>query len=376
VIESVDKTDVRHTRICHVISGDLWGGAEAQALTLIRALADHADVCVVVFNRGELCSRVEESGIPVDLADEKIRGIAGLLRCVHSILGKRRPHLVHVHGFKENLVAGIAARLRGIPIVRTHHGRGMIGAGKRHTYIERLNAAFLTDGLIAVSRDLAEFLRLSGISLRNLHVIRNGVAFPDGDHRSAPETDAASPAEPGFTIGTVGRLVPVKNHKRLLEAFKRIHDEIDAARLIIVGDGPLAGELETLAAELGISSQVLFAGFQRDVRQYLRRLDVFVLSSLHEGVPISLLEAMSMGTPVVSTWVGGVPEVITDGCNGLLVESDDAEALAAAVRRIAADRRFAKMLADNARSTLSGELSFDHCLASTIALYNGMVLKQ
>jgi glycosyltransferase involved in cell wall biosynthesis len=332
------------------------------------------DVRVVAFNRGELYSRIEQSGIPIELADEKTRGLAGLVGRLHSIFGKWRPQLVHVHGFKENLAAGIAARLRGIPVVRTHHGRGMIGAGQRHTYVERFNAAFLTDGLIAVSKDLADFLRQSGLSLRNLHIIRNGIALSAGDPDAA--AGGAPPrSKQGFTVGTVGRLVAVKNHKCLLQAFKRIHDAIDSARLIIVGDGPLAGQLESQAAELGISEYVLFAGFQRDVAHYLRGLDVFVLSSLHEGVPISLLEAMSMGVPVVCTRVGGIPEVITDGHNGMLVDSDDAESLSAAMKKIAADRNLAARLAENARSTVTGELSFDSCLASTISLYRAMVLK-
>lgn len=370
-----DEGDVHHIRICHVISGDLWGGAEAQALALMQRLAEHAEVCAVVFNRGALCSRIEESGIPVEVADESALGLGGLIRRLHRILGKRRPHLVHVHGFKENLVAGTAARLRGIPVVRTHHGRGMIGAGKRHTYIERFNAAFLTDGLIAVSKDLADFLRDSGLSLKNLHVIRNGIVLPAEDRRVTVPTDAMPAAERSFTIGTVGRLVSVKNHKGLLDAFKRVHDEIEAARLIIVGDGPLTAQLQSQAAQLGISSQVLFAGFQRDVSDYLRRMDVFVLSSLHEGVPISLLEAMSMQIPVVCTRVGGIPEVIADNQNGMLVDSGDAASLAAALTKIAADPSLARRLAENARSTVTGELSFERCLASTITLYRAMVLK-
>jgi glycosyltransferase involved in cell wall biosynthesis len=375
VLVSPDKPDVRHIRICHVISGDLWGGAEAQATALIQRLAEHADVCVIVFNRGELSSRIEKLGIPVDLADERAFGFAGLIRQVHSTFRKRRPHLVHVHGFKENLVSGIAARLYGIRIVRTHHGRGMIGVGKRHTHIERLNAAFLTDGLIAVSKDLAEFLRLSRLSLRNLHIIRNGIELSaKGNGRVAEKSDMPQEGRT-FTVGTVGRLVAVKNHKCLLQAFKSIQQEIDTARLVIVGEGPLAAQLESLATELGISGKVLFTGFQREVGQYLRSLDLFVLSSLHEGVPMSLLEAMSMEIPVVCTRVGGIPEVITHNHNGILVESDDAESLSAAVKKIEADRGFAKRLADNALATVTGELSFDSCLASTISLYSGMVHK-
>ena len=118
----IENTNVRHVTICHVISGDLWGGAEAQATALIAGLASHVNVCVIVFNRGELCSRIERSGIAIDVADESTLGFVGMVRRIHGILGHRRPDVVHVHGFKENLIAGIAARMRGIGVVRTHHG--------------------------------------------------------------------------------------------------------------------------------------------------------------------------------------------------------------------------------------------------------------
>jgi glycosyltransferase involved in cell wall biosynthesis len=249
----------------------------------------------------------------------------------------------------------------------------MIGAGKVYAGIERFSAAFLTDGLISVSEDLAEFLRLSRISLKHLRVIRNGIDLSAAI--SAPALNSEPQASGGVTIGTVGRLVGVKNQRCLLMAFRIILDQIGTARLIIVGDGPLGDELKLMASELGISDHVLFAGFQRNVSACIRGLDVFVLSSLHEGVPISLLEAMSMGIPVVCTRVGGIPEVITHNHNGLLVEPDDANSLAAAVMRISADSAFARMLAKNARSTLLNELSLESCLAGTISLYRETVLK-
>jgi glycosyltransferase involved in cell wall biosynthesis len=371
VVVTKNRADVSHITICHVISGDLWGGAEAQAAALIGGLADRTRVCVIVFNRGELCLRLEASNVAVDVADETALGFMGLIRRVHAILGKRRPSLVHVHGFKENLVAGMAARLRGIPIVRTHHGRGMVGVSLSHTCIERFNARFLTDRLIAVSKDLAAFLRSRGLSMRKLRVILNGISLQTA--QAEGEIDNRAPVQRPFTIGTVGRLVGVKNHRCLLDAFRRFRDKFGMGRLILIGDGPLASQLQLLAAEMGISNDVVFTGFQRDVGEHLRRLDLFVLSSLHEGVPISLLEAMTMGIPVISTRVGGIPEVLTDNHNGLLVESDDAEALSAAMIKVATDPKLGQRLAENARSAVANEFSFERCLSNTISLYSETV---
>lgn len=366
---------VRRITVCHVISGDLWGGAEAQAAALMAKSVNAVDVCAITFNRGELLSRLEGAGIRVELADERHLGLAHLVRCVHAMLKRWRPDVVHVHGFKENLIAGIAARRLRIHIIRTHHGRGMIGVRWLHTWVERLNAAYLADGLISVSRELAEFLRRNGISLKHLHVIRNGIELSAAEMNAPASEFRESPGLQSFTVGTVGRLVGVKNHRCLLRAFRLVLDQIDNARLVIVGDGPLAGELKSLAAELGISERVLFAGFQRNVDSYIRALDVFVLSSLHEGVPISLLEAMGLGIPVVCTRVGGIPEVIAHNQNGLLVESDDATSLAAAVVKIAADKAFAHTLVENARLSLTNELSFENSLAGTISLYRETVSK-
>lgn len=371
--EAKDKAQSRPLAVCHVISGDLWGGAEAQAAALIRGLAERAGVSAIVFNRGELCTRLEKASIAVDVADESTFNAVKLVQRVHAILQHRRPDLIHVHGFKENLIAGVAARLCGIPIVRTHHGRGMVGVSRRHTYIERLNARFLTDRLIAVSKDLAEFLRARRISLRNLRVILNGIS---SEVWKAAKAGVELPREDrAFTIGTVGRLVAVKNHKCMLEAFRLFRNEVSMGRLVLIGEGPLAAHLQSLAEKLGIASEIEFTGFQRDVAEHLRRLDVFVLSSLHEGVPISLLEAMAMGIPVVCTRVGGIPEVIVDDQNGLLVDSDDARALSIALRKIATDRTLAQRLVDNARATVANELSFERCLANTISLYSELVAK-
>lgn len=372
---SASTISLRDATVCHVISGDLWGGAEAQALGLMQGLSEHAHVCAIVFNRDKLYASIEQSGMPVDLSDEQALGFAALISRTRSILKQRRPDIVHVHGFKENLVAGIAARLLGIPVVRTHHGRGMVGVKRRYSHIERLNAALLTDSTIAVSEELAKFLRARGLPLRNLQIIRNGIDSGSGHHQAPSTKSSDGPQARPFTVGTVGRLVTVKNHKCLLDAFKITCERIDPARLIIVGDGPLAGPLAEHAAKLGMTDKVVFAGFRPDVSDCLSSLDVFVLSSFHEGIPMSLLEAMSMDIPVVCTRVGGIPEVITDQYNGLLADSNDAMSLAAAMTRIASDRGLAQRLAANARATVSGELSFTRCLASTISLYRGMLSK-
>jgi len=327
-----------------------------------------------LFNHGELYSRLERSRVEVDVADEATLGLLSLVRRMCAIFRKWRPDLIHVHGFKENLIAGLAARMVGIPVIRTHHGRGMIGANRRYTYIERFSAAVLTDMLIAVSNDLAEFLRLNGVSPGKLRVVWNGIRCRPEPARQAEASGGSRSMRP-FTIGTVGRLVAVKNQVQLLDAFKIVSEEVTAARLVIVGDGPLEAHLKDHATRLGISDRVLFAGFQKDVSSYLEEWDVFVLCSLHEGVPLSLLEAMRMGTPAVCTRVGGIPEVIKDRCNGLLVAANDAKTLSMAIVELSANSSLARQLATNAMATLREEFSLDRCVADTVSLYRDIALK-
>jgi L-malate glycosyltransferase len=328
-------------RILHIISGDTWAGAEAQALSLVRTLAARpsVDLQVVTLNDGVLCRGLRDAQVHVVTVDEARHGIPALIRATGRLIASFRPDVVHGHGLKENLVGGTAARVAGAKVVRTHHGKGLVGAAARYDVVERLNAAFLTDKLIAVSDDLRSVLVSHGLPGRKMVVVRNGVAAltpsPPAETRKRKAQLGIPPD--AVVVGTTGRCVPVKNQSGFLEAARLVHQARPDAWFVIVGDGPLRPALQSQAAALQIAGNVVFCGFREDAPRLAEAFDVFALPSLHEGIPMALLEAMGLGTPVVATAVGGVPEVVKHRQNGVLVPPNDAAALARACLEVIED---------------------------------------
>ncbi len=360
--------------ILHIISGDLWAGAEVQAHTLIHAFAklNSFNMHIITFNEGILTVKLRGEGIPVTVLDEKKQSMISLTSGCFQVMRIFQPDIVHTHGFKENFIGGIAARLSGNrAVIRTHHGKGMIGAALRYNMIECFNARVLTDELIAVSYELKDFLKGFGLPVGKITVIHNGIEMCNSVNVmkvNALRLELGIP-DNAKIIGTVGRLVPIKDHKTLLSGAKLILESEPHTRFMIVGDGPLMGELEQQAHELGISPHVCFTGFREDVCDLLDIFDVFCLTSIHEGTPMALLEAMSLGKPIVATRVGGVSEIIDDNGSGLLIDSGNARSFADACIKILRDRNLSASLSEQAVSAVKGRFLLDVTVRLTQDIY-------
>jgi glycosyltransferase involved in cell wall biosynthesis len=260
---------------------------------------------------------------------------------VYRLIREYRPHVVHTHTAKAGFIGRVAARLAGVPvIVHTFHGHvfaGYFGPTKTRFYItlERL-AARITDNIITLTdslrRELAETYRITRKS--RMTVLPLGLdldAFASVDRK--PGTFLAHwniPADVSV-IGIVGRLTGVKNHPLFLEAARLIREQRPDTRFIIVGDGEERESLERLVDQMGLREAVTFTGWQQHTSHIYADLDVKVITSLNEGTPVTLIEALAAGCPVVSTDVGGVGELLDGGTYGRLVPSGDAQAVAAAV---------------------------------------------
>jgi len=170
-----------------------------------------------------------------------------------------------------------------------------------------------------------------------VHVIHNGIDL-DKPVQARHEIRHALALGDRPTVGIVARLAPVKNHDLLLRAWKRLLEVVPEAVLLVIGDGSQAQRLEGLRQDLALGNSVRFLGFRNDVSELLQALDVFVLCSLSEGLSLTLLEASSMGIPIVATDVGGNPEVVKDGMNGILVASESEIELANSLARLLQDR--------------------------------------
>ncbi|MCC6443327.1 MAG: glycosyltransferase family 4 protein [Armatimonadetes bacterium] len=220
------------------------------------------------------------------------------------------------------------------------------------------------DRIIVPSQYLKRFVVNWGFPDEKCTVIYNAVGRKEmSELEPAGEKEAEAQSSNLFRLITVGRLIALRNVNLILEAIARLPN----TSLTIVGDGPCRGEWEEMAVRLNVGNRVTFAGALpvADVHTLLRKHDLFVLASSHEGLPHSVLEAMQCGLPVLTTRVGGTPELVQDNVNGLLVPSDDATALWEALRKMVADEKLRQRLVDGGRETIRCRFAPDHMVART-----------
>ena len=330
-------------RVCHVASGDLWAGAEAQIAVLLEDLSRFADlqVSAVVLNRGKLSTTLASKNIPVAIFDETSLNSARLFKVFYSHFKGLRPDIVHTHRYKENILASVAARFASVPVaIQTVHGlqerlpRWRQLRMDAYASMNRAVARWTGESIIAVSAEIADVMKRA-LPRNHVVYVPNGIdtaKVKPSANAAIKRQELGLPAE-AIVIGTVCRLVPVKRMEFLLEAFARLRAELPHVllRLVIVGDGPRRSTLEAQAKRLKIDQQTLFVGERQDVYDLINSFDIYALSSLHEGIPMALLEAMVLGRPVVATRVGGIPEVLSDA-EAKLVSVEDVAAFKEALK--------------------------------------------
>jgi len=288
------------------------------------------------------------------LAPRDVIALAKMIRLVRLV----RPHVVHTHTAKAGFLGRVAARAAGVPVVlHTYHGHVLSGYyGRLRTtglrVMER-GLAQITDRLITVSDRVRDDLVKFGVApVERFTVVPLGLdlapMFDSAAHRGVLRRELEVPDHVPV-IGIIGRLFPVKNHRLFLDAAARVAERHPEARFLVVGDGPLRTDLEQHARKIGLAGRVIFTGWRHDLPVIYEGLDLLVVSSVNEGTPVSAIEAMAAGCPVVATRVGGLPDLVDDGRTGQLVPPGDAEVLAHAISTLVADRTQAARLADAAR---------------------------
>jgi lipopolysaccharide/colanic/teichoic acid biosynthesis glycosyltransferase/glycosyltransferase involved in cell wall biosynthesis len=333
-----------------------------------------------------LARGIEPVVIPgiVGQATLKPRDLKALI-ALYRLMRRERPHIVHTHAAKPGVLARLAARLAGVPVVvHTFHGHILHGYyGPLMTWLLRRMERVLarsSDRIIAVSEQVKQDLVRYGVApAEKISVIPLGFDLQpflhSGEHRGAlhRELNLTSGAR---LIGIVGRIFPIKNHRLFLEAAARVAAEERSAHFVVVGDGVLRPEMEAHARRLGIADRVTFTGWRRDLPQIYPDLDVLVVSSKNEGTPVSAIEAMASACPVVATRVGGLPDLIEDGETGHLVPSEDAPALAAAILRVLRDREAEQQMARVARESVSQRFRAERLIGDIERLYSELLVEK
>lgn len=361
-------------RVLHYVDADLFGGSEEAALQLLASL-DRARWQPVLLHHPEpglvrLVDGAARLGIRTLVAprvDPRDR-LAGVLR-LRRMIRAERPAAFHAHlswplACKYGVLAAWLARVAAI-----------VGTAQLYVHPERLRRARLAlrplDRIIAVSREVrTRYDRDLRVPARKLAVVPNGIAVPAAIRPPDPALRSTLvQGRPDYVVLTPARLHEQKGHAFLLEAAARVPD----ATFVLAGDGPLRAGLEARARELGVAERCVFLGHRTDIAELLAVADLFVLPSLYEGLPVSVLEAMAARRPVVATAIGGTDEAVAHERTGLLVPPSDSGALAAAIRRLRSDPALAERLAAAGRERVEREFSSLAAARGVMRIYDELI---
>jgi glycosyltransferase involved in cell wall biosynthesis len=321
-------------------SGDLWAGAESQLLHLCRHLARDPQLrnSVVLLNEGELARRLRDAGIEVEVIDESRLGFRGLLRALQDIARHQRPDVIHTHRTKENLLGALVALRTGARSLRTVHGSLEQDTGARSSWRRRVSTrldatlvARLQQCLVAVSAPLQLELQRRTWA-RRIELVHNGI---DAQHVAMlANVPAPMPVTAARAVCIVGRLVPVKRVDVFLHAAVALRRTLPDVAYYVIGDGPLREPLQQQARELGIADACTFTGHLDNCLPLLRQMSAVLITSDHEGTPMTSLEALALGVPLVSHAVGGLPDVLRGAARSALIGSQDPEEFARQTARV------------------------------------------
>ena len=369
----------RALRVLHVVSGDLWAGAEVQAFTLMSHLTrmPETDVAAVLLNHGTLADKLHDVGIPVFVLDEQHTVSVRIFAQLRGVLRSWWPNVIHTHRQKENILGSLANRTcRNVPSVRTVHGAqehavavGLRGARSRMLNgLDRWCGRVLQQRLITVTRELGVQFKEEFPS-EKIAVIENGVDV-EAVRRNVTAAEFRVVAPEAIHVGVAGRLVEVKRVDLFMEAAGLLLREHPGRRwrFHIFGEGPMRPGLEALSGRLRLGDKVSFHGHREDIATCLRGLDVLVICSDHEGMPMVSLEAAALGVPTVAHAVGGLVEVVPEE---FLVAQHDARAYSDGILR--ALREDARAIAVRHAAQMLEQFSAQRNAERVRALYEEVV---
>ena len=358
--------------ILHLIESSELGGAEKMLVSLVERLDKSQYKSIICLHEdGWLNVQLQKMGFETATIPQNRSFDVRWLLTILSLIKKRKIILIHAHEFAMNVYGSMASAMTGIPIITTVHGKNYYWEKWRRRLAYRFASKQST--MVAVSEDIKKFLNEKvGIKNGRIITIYNGINtdayYPDNELRGRIRKEfGINSMQP--VIGTVGSLSPVKGHTYLLKAAAIVTKTFPDAVFLVAGGGELLGQLQIEASQLGIEKKLIFLGPREDIRALLQDVDIFILPSLSEGLPLSVLEAMACAKPVVATNVGGIPEVIMDGQTGFSVPPRNPEALAEKILLLLKNKSFAEKFGRAGNERVRKEFTFENTWIKYQKLY-------
>jgi glycosyltransferase involved in cell wall biosynthesis len=316
---------------------------------------------------GPLAEELTQAGVPFHVLGRGPRFDWRLIPRLHQLFRQAEVDIVHTHHLTQLIYAGLGARLAGAVLIHAEHDYLSLEQPRRRRLLRVLGA--LCHHVVAVGDQIGAFLiDRVGLPPSRVTVIRNGVDLERyRPEQRIPRVKLGLPAS-GRLIGTVARLDPLKDPASLLRAFRMLLADRSDIHVVLVGDGPLRPELEALAGTLGIRDRVHLLGSRHDVADLLPHFDAFALTSISEGLPFSILEAMACGCPIVATAVGDIPRLMGDGAAGITVPPAQPERLATGLAELLDSPLRASALGRAARAVIQQH----HDLKTTVEQYQSL----
>jgi glycosyltransferase involved in cell wall biosynthesis len=375
------NNQIDKVRILYVIDGLEFGGGERVFLQLATGLRNRLAVCAAAMPGRRFAQEINEKKIsfrPVDMSKRlSLKPIFQLTK----IISTEKIELIHSQGARADFFARVAGRIASVPYILCTIAapveRFDVSAVRKSIYrlLDRLTEHYVNRFIVVSDSLKYTLIRLRGIPSDKVIRIYNGIELEQYRPQNQP-IDLRN--EWGFSkdtplIAAIGRMVWEKGLEYFLQSIPEIMQHVPNTRVLLVGDGPLRKNLESLAKELNLEDKVTFTGFRSDIRYLLSNIDILVIPSIFEGFPMITLEAMAMRKPIVATRIDGITEQIVDGKEGLLVPPRNPKALAATVLKLIHDRNLTSQLAAAAREKVENSFSVEKMLAETKALYYSLL---
>ena len=364
-------------RIFQIISGDLWAGAEVMYYNLLKGLIkiNNIQLSAILLNEGKLSEEVKKLGIHVEIVDETRLNIFQMIKKIRNITQELSPDIIHSHRLKENILAYYANNSdhKTISLISTQHGMPE-PLSKKIKYIKNMalskyNINILSKHfryVVAVSGDIrSNFIALYGIPESKIVVIHNGI------HQC--ECNPTKKEKNVVVVVSAGRLFPIKDYTLMVQIAKEVLSKTDKVRFELAGDGPERDKILHLIDGYNLRQGFVLRGFIDDIESFYHGLDIYINTSQHEGFPMSLLEAMACGLPIIAPNVGGIMEMIVDGQEGFLLDGRNPKDYSYKCLELIMNKELIRRMGAASKEKINNEYSMD-CMANNYyQLYNDVM---